>query len=252
MTLITAIGCSDGVVLAADSSGSDLDVGTQQLLTKIKRLGNQPILYGGSGDVGLLQKIDESLFKFTSKHTLKSIRQEIRRCVIGDYKEALELHAPYPHPMYHTPPPAILLFAGITNQKPWILEIEKDCRDTCYGSDMGNFCAIGSGKPLAQAIFRPHLHTERNLVLGKIFAYRVLDDAIKLSAGNVDYPIRIYTIDLGGAIHELSDLELTELKNECELWRELERDAVKGLISLHDKKQSPNGKEIEPKIPKPT
>lgn len=64
MTLIVAFGCSDGVVLSADSASSEQDVGTKQEVSeKIRRVGNLPIVYGGSGDVGLLQKIDEGVKK---------------------------------------------------------------------------------------------------------------------------------------------------------------------------------------------
>ena len=135
------------------------------------------------------------------------------------------------------------------NRRPWIIEIDKDCRDTCYGKEYGYFYAIGSGKPLAQAIFSPYLHTERDLSLGNIFAYRVLNDSIKLASGGIDYPIHIYTIDLDGNVCELSPTDIRELADAVELWHEIERESVGKLIA---KLQGQPNSELVPEIPKPT
>lgn len=253
MTLILAIGCDDGVVLASDSSGSDAESGIQQLHPKVKQLENQPILYAGSGDVGLLQKIDENLSGFSPRNNLKNTRKEIKKCVLPELQESVRGHVRYPQPPFHQPPIAILLFVGVLENKYWIIEIERDGRDTYYGKEFGFFCAIGSGKPLAQALFIPYLHTKRNLQLGKIFAFRVLDDAISLSAGGLDRPIHIYTIDLNGKIENLNENELRELSDSCQLWRELEWETVGKLLTrIHGDSSAPEEKEEpEAEIPKP-
>lgn len=245
MTLIIGIACEDGVVLAADSASSDPESGTKQPFEKIKRLRELPILYGGSGDVGLLQKIEESLGTLTAKATLKRLRQDIKKLVIPELKEARELHVPYPQAPYHQPPDATLLFAGVLDSRPWILEIEKDGRDTVYGEDLGNFAAIGSGKPWAQAIFRPHLRTKRDLRLGKIFAYRVVEDSIELAAGFLAGPVHIYIISADGTVLKVDEQEISQLAGTCELWRTLEREAV-GEILAPTKRG-----EVEPEVPKP-
>lgn len=231
MTLVVAIGCSNGVVLAADSASSDPVSGTKQIVNKICRLGELPILYAGSGDVGLLQKINDGLSAFTSQSSMKRIRQQIRRIVIPELKEAQDLHVPYPQQGFDRPPEAVLLFVGIHDKKPWILEIEKDGRDTVYGEELGLFTAIGSGKPWAQAAFSPHLNTERNVELGKVFAYRVVEDSINLAVGFLAKPISLYTITCDGNVLELSDEERMELETTCGTWRGLEQEAVGTLLS---------------------
>jgi ATP-dependent protease HslVU (ClpYQ) peptidase subunit len=244
MTLIIGITCRDGIVLAADSAGSDPEIGTKQPFDKIKRLGTQPILYGGSGDVGLLQKIDETLKNVTPKATLKRTMQEIKRLIIPELKEACDLHVPYPEQYFNKPPCAILLFGCIIEGKPWTIEIERNGNDTVYGDNLGNFAAIGSGKPWAQAIYRPHLRTERDLILGKIFAYRVLEDSINLSAAFLAMPIHIHTISLDGTVEKVSKEDLDGIANTCGIWRNLERDAVGNLLA-------PKSEETEPEIPEP-
>ena len=80
MTALVGIYCRDGIVIGADSASSDVDAGTKQITeTKIKRIGTTSVIYGGSGDVGLLQKIGEELALFKPPNSLKRIRQEIKR-----------------------------------------------------------------------------------------------------------------------------------------------------------------------------
>lgn len=245
MTLIIAISCKDGVVIAADSATSDPESGTKQLCNKIKQIGKHPILYGGSGDVGLLQKINERLSTLEPKSRINLTRKEIKRFIFPEIKESTEYHVRYPQPPFHLPPVAILLFAGVHKGRPWILEIERDGRDTLYDEELGNFAAIGSGKPLAQAIFRLHLRTERDLKLGKIFAYRIVDDSINIAA-NLARPIQMHTISLDGTIHKVLDDELDQkLAIICETWRQLERDAVGEALAPPEKEKR------EPEIPKP-
>lgn len=244
MTLIAAIGCSDGIVLAADSSSSDPVYGTQQRVDKIRTLGANPILYGGSGDGGLLQKIDESLSRFSTKNNLKNLRKELKQLIMPDLQESRQFHVPYPDQHFHNPPVSVLLFAGILDRAPWIIEIERDGRDTYYGKEVGFFAAIGSGKPLAEAFISSYRNTERDLNLGKIIAYRIMDEAIKLSAGYVDKPIHIFTIDLDGNITRLGEAEIRQLMDTCELWKELERETLGKL-------RGNRMKEEIPPVPKP-
>lgn len=245
MTLVVAIKCKDGVVIASDSAASDSETGIKQPMEKIKQLGNHPILYGASADVGLLQKLNEELQTFTPKSNFKNILKEIKKLVVPELKESAMLHVPYPQQGFYQPPVAVLLFAGVTDGEAWILEIERDGRDTRYGEDLGDFAAIGSGKPWAQAVFRPHLFTERDLKLGKIFAYRVVEDSIELASGGLAKPINMFTISIEGKVEQISRDELEGLVDTCEVWRDQERKAVGELLAP---KIMP---EETPEIPKP-
>jgi 20S proteasome alpha/beta subunit len=245
VTLIVALACKDGVVIASDSASTDPESGTKQLHDKIKRIGQEPILYGGSGDVGLVQKIDESLNAYMRKTSFKAIRQEIRKLILPELREASQFHAPYPQAPFHKPPEAVLLFAGVHDRKPWIIEIERDCRDTMYGEAFGNFAAIGSGKPLAQAIFYPHFKTSRDLKLGKIFAYRIIDDSINLAAAYLSAPVCMYTISIDGTVRMIDPIEREDIAKTCELWRTLERESVGKILA------PPQGEVELPEIPKP-
>jgi proteasome beta subunit len=240
MTLIVAIGCTDGIVMGADSASTDLGSGTKQPSIKIVRVGNLPILCGGSGDVGLLQKIREGLDLITSLGPkFKVTRQALKRVIVPELREARDNHVAQNLQGFNIPPIASCLFGCVQGGLPFILEIELDGRDTVYDKNLGSFAAIGSGKPLAQAIFRPHLNTPRDLNLGKIFAYRILDDAIELAASGLARPIHLYTINLSGKIEKIENGALQKLGEDCELWRQLERDALGRFLAPEPPEEGP-------------
>jgi len=230
VTIVIAMRCTDGVVIGADSAVS-YDIGIRQPGEKIKRLGEHPILYGGAGHAGLLQKLDENLKSVKMRPSLQVMRREVKKHIGPELRESTQQHAPYPLPNYHQPPQAILLFVGILDGDPWVLEIEKDNTDTLYGDDLGNFAAIGSGELLARALFRSHLETQRDLEIGKVFTYRILDDVIELSSGGVAHPIHIHSISVDGTVSRVESSEMRQLNGLCGGWRELEREALEEVLT---------------------
>jgi proteasome beta subunit len=247
MTLIVALGCTDGIVMGADSASSDPMSGTKQPVIKIQQIGSYSIICGGAGDVGLIQKIMDELDGLTipSSPKFKNTRRLIKQKCLPEMKDAADTHIRQPIRGYDLPPTATFLFGCIQHRLPFILEIEADGRDTVYDKNYGCFHAIGSGKALAQAIIRPHLTRERDLQLGKILAYRILEDAIELAASGLSKPIHLQTLELDGTINELNDDELINLQKDCELWRELEREALGRLLA-------PSAREEVETVPEPS
>lgn len=233
MTLIVAIGCSDGVVIAADSASSDEASGAKQsTAAKIRQVRDFPIAFGGSGDVGLLQKIYDEIGLMAKPQDVKNYRADIKRRVSPIQKEAISLHVG--HPQYggnHRTPIAGMLIVGLIKNKPWILEIDPNCTDTIYDDNLGNFHAIGSGAIWAHAYFRPHLYSPRNCALAQVFACRILEDSINIAMMGLAHPIHIHTIKSDGGYQIASSEDLRKLADTCEAWRQLEREAVGRLLT---------------------
>lgn len=247
-TLIVALGCTDGVVIGTDSASSDTSSGTKQAVQKIHQIGSLPIVCGGSGDGGLIQKIHHKLEEEGGK--LKgtkfiNTRKKIKLAVMHEQKDAKENHLPQ-KPPFDDPPTATFLFACIQDRTPFVLEIEVDARDTHYDKNYGSFAAIGSGKGLAQVAMRSHLHTERDLEAGKVLAYRVLEDCIELAAAFLSKPIHIYTIDLDENVKKLSDEEMSAVSASCALWRQVERDSLGKALAPLTVSETPDAAIPEP------
>src|SRR5262249_2569863 len=156
------------------------------------------ILVGGSGDVGLIQRITESLNELSLNCTgkFKDTRRALKDAVLPLQRETAADFILLPLQGFNVPLTATVMFGCIQHKVPIILEIEIGGGDTVYGESYGNFNAIGSGKPWAQAIMRPHLRAKRDLELGKIQAYRILEDSIEIAATGLAPPIHLYTLNL--------------------------------------------------------
>jgi proteasome beta subunit len=229
MTLILGIVCNDGIIMAADSAATDLEAGTKQLSDrKIVHLPKQHCLMGISGDVGLGQKIHNRVEKMhPGFKDVAKFRFELKKEIVEELNAAIKIHAPYPDRLSQTPPAAICIAAGYIEGRPYLIEYEKNGGDTNYAEkELMGFVAIGSGKGLAHALFRPFLAQSRDLSVGKVIAYRVLSDAISVSAHYLAEPIHMYCMTPDGTVQVLSDGEKAQYNTTCALWRRMEFDSL--------------------------
>lgn len=230
MTLVLALGCTDGVVMAADSASTDLAGGTKQPTLKIRPFPNKGILFGASGDYGLLQKVFENMIDPPiTAVKLKALRQALKQRFAQEVTLSTQYHCPQ-HPA-DAPPPCIALLAGVLEHKPFVLEFDKNATDTIFDDNLGSFNAIGSGKAFAQALFRPFLYKERDLEKAKVLAYKIIDDSINIAAFGLAAPVRISIVTLDGQISELSSPELESLAQTVQIWRELEIECLGKALS---------------------
>ncbi len=229
MTLIIALGCSDGVIMAAASASTDLEGGTKQATNKLRRIGKS-VLFGGSGDYGMIQKVHANMCEpAVTAVKMKGIRQQYKERFVQEVHAAKQFHVPQHN--QDLPPPVIALIAGIFDKKSFILELEKNGGDTIYDENLGEFAAIGSGKSHAQAIFRPFLYNKRTVEHGKVLAYRVIDDSINIAAFGLAAPIRISILGLDGVIVDVDDEELSVIATTVQVWREMEVECLGHALS---------------------
>jgi 20S proteasome alpha/beta subunit len=233
--------------MAADSASTDLSAGTKQSSNcKIEHFRNHKSLFGGSGDVGLLQKIHERIDKLHSSYKdISKFRFDLKTVIVEELNLAIRIHAPYPTQPYHDPPGAVCIVAGYIDGTPYLIEYERNGADTDFTkSGLGNFVAIGSGKPLAQALFRPHLFRTLNAQTGKVIAYRVLSDAIAIASFGLSEPIHMYCMDKTGKVEICTDIDRGVYRETCGLWREMEFDALGKLAPQTAEQEEKNAEEI--------
>ena len=233
MTLIIALGCSDGVVMAADSAASDPAAGIKTFSSsKVSRIGSEPILYGGSGDVGLSQHYVEALQGVATRGDARAVREQVCN-KIGDVLKRYHSRV-FDIPGATRRPAVVALLAGVHKPKPgssklepWIMEVNDNGGDTLYSTDdFGYFAAIGSGATFAHALMRSHLEAKRTVEQAKVLAYRLLDDAILLSESGLALPIHIHSISLDGEVITMDAEEQSKIVSTVELWRELEKESL--------------------------
>lgn len=241
MTLILALACADGIVMASDGQATFSTTGqpVRQPMQKIHSLASC-VLWAGAGDVGLLQKIGYALESLeATKLTLpiKGLRPMLFNTVRPVILEAVQAFIPVgPNPQ---PAMADVLFCGYSGDDPWILEITHTASDVQH-EEIG-FAAIGSADIFPYFALTSLAHygvRQRSTAEGQLIAYRVLDDAINTAAYGIGTPIQISVVDRPsdaaqpGRARPLSIDELRALQEAVTGWKKTETDSLAETLGL--------------------
>lgn len=197
MTLILALACKDGIVMASDGQATLMSSGgpVRQRANKIKQIG-QSILWAGSGDVGFLQKIEKNVNELPSE--LKEAEfEKLKKFFINTVhvlrKEALEsstdLYGKEKGEREATS--ADLLFCDYGHVAR-ILHITPDATDEEL-QDFG-YGASGIGDTFAYTLLRGKELHDMSCREAKVLAYRVIYEAIEVGAFGLGEPIDIWAI----------------------------------------------------------
>lgn len=119
MTLVLALICTDGIIMASDGQSTfPTGAGPMRLPSeKIHAVGSR-LLWGGSGDVGLLQKIGVvlcDLSEYDLSRAITKLRPAMRGKVRGEQEAAAKSYLPvekaFPQPVAH------VLFSGYDGER---------------------------------------------------------------------------------------------------------------------------------------
>lgn len=245
MTVALGLVCSDGVLVASDSMGSDGPIAlTAQ---KVHLFNNTPAIWTMSGSVFVAEEvvadfdqIDKSgaagkpMGIFTTPD-LSAIRSKLHGLVNKRmktaYGQALGVAPPVPGGQLQLPFATSFLVLGYANSTPWFLEFAYD-GSVNWHTDGAGFYATGSGGPfatVASALMKHHLVVERpTLEQGKLIAYRTIDTTIEVSSSSVGPPVQIAICDSSGPAL-LDQPEIERIATGVERWKALERESLRGL-----------------------
>jgi proteasome beta subunit len=231
MTLVIALVCRDGVILASDSQATEATGAVRRSDKKVFELTDRA-LWGASGMGQVIRDIGTALAPV--RPTLEAAGPNLGQMLSIVIKPQLTKHySNYVHvPMTNPNPPQTLVLAcGFSPETGgWIVEVDQNCQYSYY-TDNG-FHAIGSAAGFAQLAnaLMAHFHPmDKPLGHGKLIAYRAVDAAIKTSAYNVGPPIQMSVVDATG-VHELSVDELKALENSVGGWVELESETLNDYL----------------------
>jgi proteasome beta subunit len=233
MTLVIALSCSDGVVMASDSQTTETYADVRHSIQKLFKLTGHAI-WGGAGDQQTVLDIDEALGE--ARDTIAGAVNR-SQALVDTIKPVLErrynnvVKAPGRR---RAIPWTDSLACGYDpeNGNRWIVEVDRDCNATSH--TRRGFHAIGAAAGLAMLgnALLAHFHpAEKPLYYGKLLAYRVVDAAIQTSGYGVAEPIQMSTVDASG-IHQVDDDELKELKSAVGGWKEDERSLLDRLVGV--------------------
>ena len=233
MTLVIALNCKDGIVMASDgqatvvSSGGPVRVETEKIF-KV----NDTTLFGASGNVGNIQKSLEVIksIKDLEEDWNQTIMSNVKRQLFWIYQDDLKRHVDFYktiNPNQIPPPPIadVILTKIQENGEKIIWHIAPDCSDELL-HDLGYACT-GNGDVFAHTLLRGYEIKNIDIEKGKLLAYNTIKLGIEVGAFGLGEPIYIWAmkkIDTGIEIKQLSNEEMMALKDTWLYWRETLRE----------------------------
>lgn len=240
MTVAIGLVCKDGVLVAADSMGSDQM--TAAPMTKVRALSKAPVIWTSSGtqyvseEVALeLGRLDASTGKdggplaCFAEPNLTALRNAIKAPLQKAMRAAYDscLSAPpgaQQHPFFTT-----FLILGYSNETPWFLEVSGDGQLNWHTE--GKFYATGSGGPfatVARGLMDHYIVDDLTLEQGKLIAYRTIQTTIDVSSMFVGGPVRIAVCDSEGP-RLLDADEMERIAHAVDGWKAIEAESLTSL-----------------------
>ena len=231
MTVVLALRCDDGLVMASDSQITDPGRGLSYPAQKLHMMGKHAA-WGGSGSRAVLYDL-EQIFNAEPDAILEA--DDIGRALQQRTLPVLKHH--YENFIEDVPasktggatPSTYVLAAGFAGDRPFIVDIDPHGLIGHY--EETGFQAVGSGAPMAQqayALLANFRMTERGVDYGLIAALRVLD-ALDVSSPSVGGPMDLCRITADGA-HHLDPEAVDGIRERVGRWLKLEERALDELF----------------------
>jgi len=230
MTVVLALRCADGVVMASDSQITDSARGMSYPAQKLHTLGSHAA-WGGSGSRAVLYDV-EQIFDSEADTVVeaKDIGHALQERLLPVFKRHYaNFIEDVPGQKSAGTPATYVLAAGYAGDKPFIVDLDPNGLIGHY-EEVG-FQAVGSGAAMAQqahALLGHFRMTERDVDYGVVAALRVLD-ALDATSPSVGAPMDICRITPDGARHFNSG-DVDDARTQVRRWVELENQALDHLF----------------------
>lgn len=231
MTVVLALRCEDGIVVASDSQITDPARGVSYPAQKLHPLGKHAA-WGGSGSRAVLYDI-EKLFDSEPEAVVESrdVGRALQARVLPIFKHHYaNFISDVPETKSGATPATYVLAAGYAGGEPFIVDL--DPHGLIGHHEETGFQAVGSGAPMAQQAYAllANFHmSQRGVDYGVVAALRVLD-ALDATSPTVGPPMDICRITPEGAQHLTPD-EVEDVRGMTVRWSELEQRAIDELFS---------------------
>lgn len=211
MTIILAIPTSDGLVVASDgqiTSGLIRTTGK-----KIKKL-SEKCLWGASGEVGLIQRVEEDISGLSDKEQpLENLRDALSRIIS---KHSFDLYEIVKRPIT-----VDFLFVEYIQEEPRILHIGFD--GTSEWIENRPFVS-GIRPEVATALFHKYLNLIPDKIdtqKGALLAFKIIEEVIEVISYGIGPPINIWQLMKEG-IKNLNEEEMSIFEDLSRGLREAE------------------------------
>lgn len=237
MTLILALDCADGMVLASDSQGT---LGAVRQEWQKIFIQHDNMAWGGAGNLGIVQRVREhistnlslpSYFNAMPSDQIKTrvsdaVTKVVRPLLVDRRLTATDNEL------------TDYLFVGHSSRGSFIINLGSNLMDMDHITV--GYHAIGSGGPLPLLALAGLAHYDirnRTLREAKLIAYRVMEDAIRVASQGLGMPIQMIEISKPttghGRARALGDDEISELGTAVLQWKDIEADSLSRYLDIH-------------------
>lgn len=247
MTLVIALNCKDGIVMASDGQATVGSAGgpVRTPIQKIFKINNH-VLFGASGNVGTIQRSLSVIKGLSSKLEREwdyELMEEVRRTLFGIYKNEIDRHRAFykdtPQEDIRNAPISDVLLCSLTKKQKMVWHIAPDCSDELL-QDIGYACT-GVGDVFAYTLLKNFNVKNNGVEEGKLIAYRVIKEAIEIGAYGLGEPIDVWIIQHKNGktvIIQLSQEEIMALGDSYVIWRNMEREVFKKIYEKGEAKHT--------------
>ena len=230
MTLVLALRCREGIVLASDGQATSDAAGqpTRAPVRKLFDIGAR-VAWGAAGSIGLQQTLHAELGTLNG-HAREAgqLRRRLASIVTPLQQAAMRDFVPFAGA---EPPELACLFCWCDASGPRILSIPRTGSDHQFHE---RHAAIGSGDIFAELTVRSIAHLgsgELDVEQAKMVAYRAVADAIDVAAVYLGPPIQMYVITDAGAARVAQEEIDGALADAVDLWRARQRETLGPLAA---------------------
>lgn len=233
MTLITALKCKDGIVMASDGQATGNSAGgpVRHEMTKIFKIGKNT-LYGASGTIGMIQKsleiVQEQSETFDDGITAK-LRSSLRDRLLELSTEAQTIQKKYYGNSDGAPLADIIICTKDGSGEQRILHIGKDGNDE-YLDSIGYACT-GGGDVFGYTMLKNFEVKEFDVESAKLITYKIIRNAIEVGAYGLGYPIDIWSINSDGGVYRENEEDMKAIRDACLKLDEQEAKLIRQLSS---------------------
>jgi len=233
MTLVIALNCKNGIIMASDgqttigSSGGPVRVEAEKIFSV-----NKTTLFGASGTVGNIQKSIDIIrnIKDLEGDWNSAVMHNVKQQLFPIYHADLQRHVTFYktiNPDQMPPPPIadVILTKVQENGDRIIWHIVPDCSDELL-QDLGYACT-GNGDIFAHTLLKGYQIKDIDVEKGKLLAYNTIKLGIEVGAYGLGEPIYVWTIQKTEnkiEVKKLPDVEMMALKDAWLSWREAQRE----------------------------
>lgn len=232
MTLVIALNCKDGIIMASDGQATGGSSGgpIRHRIRKIFKLADN-VLFGASGNVGIIQRSKEVVEQFAQQLSTDGlsarIKDQIRQQLFKIMKGELERHKSF-HGKSEGAPLADTLICVWQDGSCKIWHIAPDCADE-FLEELGYGCS-GIGDTFAHTLLKTYYFGGLDVEGGQLVAYRVIKEAIEVGAFGLGGPVDVWVMSKSnGEIKQLTEEEIMALDDSHLTWKNMEREVFKKI-----------------------